>query len=198
MSNYPCAVILLAAGLSKRMGREKAFLTFDQKKTFLSQLMEVYVSNCNRLIIVKNSISENWDSLNIPAETRIITNDKIELGRSYSIFLALQEVKDYTYVFLQNIDNPFTDNKLIKVLLQNKEKADYLYPKYKEKGGHPLLLNRRVMDKFIETYSPSFHLRNFLDSFSSLGIEVENELFSLNINTPEDYEHFLKTKNNHI
>ena len=184
----PCNAIILSAGQSSRMKREKALLAFDEKHTFIEKIISTYTKVCNELVlIVHKSLSQHLLQTGIAKDVKIIVNDKIKLGRNYSILLGLNSINIEHPTFIQNIDNPFTDKHLLLSLLENIAFYDYCFPVSQGKGGHPVLLSSRLQKSFVSDYSDDLHFRHFLESYSKYELHVNTAKYSANINTAAAY-----------
>ena len=186
--NQP-AVIILAAGLSERMGKQKYNLNFSEEDTFLEHIIHVY-----RRFIVSGLVIVVNESLNLEAfkddeSVKIVVNNKLEYGRFYSVQLGLQELKN-TSVFIQNIDNPFVNAGLLMSLLNGIGLADFAVPVYERRGGHPVLLSSRIIEPMANDFKNNSHLNDVLKSFIRQDVIVNDPYIGMNINTPEDYQKY--------
>ena len=188
MVNQP-AVIILAAGMSERMGKQKCNLNFSEEETFLDHIIHIY-----RRFVVSELVMVVNESLNLEAfqddeSVKIIVNNKLEYGRFYSVQLGLQELKN-TSVFIQNIDNPFVNTGLLMSLLNGIGLADFAVPVYERKGGHPVLLTPKVIEPVVNDFKNTSHFNDVLKSFNRQDVFVNDPYIGVNINTPEDYQKY--------
>ncbi len=185
----PVAAIILSAGNSSRMGREKALLPYGNGLTFAGQLIRTYTGfGCRPVTIVVN------ESYNQPMAgdgvVNFILNCNVDMGRSHSIHLGLQEIPAGLPCFIQNIDNPFTDGLLLQEMIVNLTTEGYVVPEYNGKGGHPVLLSSRITDH-LRKMDDIGNLREELRHFSRTAIASKDERILRNINTPGDYLKFV-------
>ena len=97
------SAILLAAGLSKRMGRDKLLLDYNGKSLLQHSVdllsgLPVY----ERIVITSKT---RYESVILPSEISALINDKPETGISGSIKICLEAAKGTHYLFL-NADQP--------------------------------------------------------------------------------------------
>ncbi|ALO16348.1 Molybdenum cofactor cytidylyltransferase [Salinivirga cyanobacteriivorans] len=190
---YPA--IIMAAGFSSRMGTQKMFLPFTTHECFLSRLIAVYESyGSKEVVLVVNSqgaehIQKNF---NLAGNIRIIKNPHPEWQKFYSLQLACQILTNTEAVFVQNIDNPFTNAEVLMILEKAAGKGDYILPEYRNTGGHPFLISSHVIRQVAEHQNPQEHLKFFLKQFKTLRLPVQNHEILANINTPEAYEQWFK------
>lgn len=190
-----CAVIILSAGESSRMGTHKALLKFDKNITFIEQITNVYTEfGCRKIVIVANP--ENYpliNSKNLKAE--IIVNQDFKKGRFLSIQTGASLVNDYDYVFLHNIDNPFITTEILNKLYTEKQNNCYISPVYKTKGGHPILLHRSIIAQIQMKKTQIQNFKSFLQPFCRKNVLINDTKILININTIEQYNNFINKKN---
>jgi len=188
-------VIILAGGSSDRMKHPKPFLPFDSQLTFIEKIvLEYHNFVCSEVIIVLNKELNNqpWDknSSNISSKTSIILNNHSDFGRFYSIQLGAKALQNVENCFIQNIDNPFIDQYLLKKIYTSRVNNGYVVPMYLEKGGHPILISSNVIQSIIEEKNVYINFKEKLKHFKRKSISVENKKILANINTIEDYRFY--------
>ncbi|MCD4792791.1 MAG: NTP transferase domain-containing protein [Bacteroidales bacterium] len=185
------SVIILAAGFSSRMKQAKFALKFDEKITFLEKIVQEYdVFGCKEIIAVMNSEGialKNKLNLCFPENVKFILNKYPERERFYSLQTGLKAMKDSSYVFIQNIDNPFVDQDILTLLYEHRKKADYIAPTFKAKGGHPILISNIISKKIIKEVSYNINLKEYLNKFAKFKFQINNNKILLNINNKQDY-----------
>jgi len=158
--------IILAAGLSNRMGKKKPLLQFNDELTFLEKIVSVYKSwgiekpvvVVNRDVLFKvNQLKSQWLE-----DCKFVLNQYPDYGRFYSIKVGLEKVKYNSPVFIQNVDNPFVNQCILQLLFDQLAKDDFAVPVYKGKGGHPVLLSEKVITDIIAEKEHGLNLRDFL------------------------------------
>jgi len=193
------SVIILAGGSSSRFGVPKPFLLYDRNLTFLEKIVNVYRGfNCRDIILVLNqNHSEKYTSYfseYFRSEIKVIYNSKTELGRFYSLKLGASSVSDPEYCFIQNIDNPFTDSITLQNLYNSRKIDSYISPVYLNRGGHPVLISGIIIDMIKKEKNINLNIKDFLNRFNKITVDVENAKILANINTPGDYnDYFNKT-----
>lgn len=187
-----CAVLITAAGFSDRMGSHKALLKFNGKLTFLEKLIETYTTfGCNRIAItVNDDLFKSIKHINNQNITFVV-NQNPELERLHSIQLGLQVLNQYDFCFLQPIDNPFTELKILKSLYKQRNHNHYLVPSFNEKGGHPILINKKIINHLCTNDLHNQKLKEVLKQFNRKNIQTNNKSILYNINTLEDYQNII-------
>ncbi|HRW62390.1 MAG TPA: NTP transferase domain-containing protein [Bacteroidales bacterium] len=188
------SVIILSAGKSERMGTPKPALKFDESQTFIEHISFEYQQfGCKEIIIVLNKENHTFlNDLNIklPSNCKIIINNHPEWHRFYSLKTGVKSLKEINYVFVHNVDNPFVNQEVLNELLNHSDKADYIVPEFEGKGGHPFLLSPKIILEITQTNKNEMHLKDFLNQYSKLKIQVNEESILVNINTLEDYKKY--------
>jgi len=126
------AVVILAAGISERMGNQKSSLPFSEEETFLDHIIHVYQKFVVSEIIIVVNESFDPETISHDDSIKVIVNDKLEYGRFYSVQLGLKELKS-SAVFIQNIDNPFVNTGLLMSLQKGIGLADFAVSVYERK-----------------------------------------------------------------
>lgn len=188
------SAIILAAGKSERMGTDKLFLKHTNGKYFIEHIADEYFKfGCEPIIVVVNATSRNskpFKKLKLPPAATIITNGNPDLGRFYSLQLALKSEAIKDWAFVHNIDNPFCSNDLLKAMMNNADNFDYLVPSYRGKGGHPILISKCVATGAVNAANNEI-LNKYLKQFRGNKLAIDSDLILLNINTMSDYLLFL-------
>jgi CTP:molybdopterin cytidylyltransferase MocA len=185
--------LILAGGHSSRMGYPKPWLQFDKGKTFLEQIVNLYL-NCKikRIVIVLNHkyYSPEWSAIieKIEKSASIILNHKVEKGRLFSIFTGLQELKASDYIFIHNIDNPFIKVDQIQKLQRHPTPEGVTIPAYHGKGGHPVLISQKLSHYILELSDLTPTLKDIFMKFKRYKIELDNQNILINLNTESAYK----------
>ena len=149
---------ILAAGMSRRMGKENKLLKKINNNTILNQtLMNHIESKVNSINLIlghqKDIILKYIDQNNI----FIIENNNYESGMLSSILKINENISDETIGILISLaDMPFVTsddiNKLIKIFNENNQKTICI-PENKGKLGNPILLPKEIYKDLIKDIS---------------------------------------------
>jgi molybdenum cofactor cytidylyltransferase len=193
--NY--SVIILAAGISSRMGMPKFSLKFNKDFTFLGNIISEYRAfSCTELVVVVNDEGALYlDEYKMCMEgaVKIAVNSHPEWERFYSLKTGLKVLDNINQqVFIHNVDNPFVNQAVLEALTEKSLDADYVSPVYKGRGGHPILLSERILADIISEKHNQLDFREYLNRYSKKMVEVDDKNVLVNINTPEEYKNLLE------
>jgi len=180
------AALILAAGLSERMGMPKHELWFSEESTFLEHIIQVYQKFVALQIVLVINDRDVFGRFLYEEDLKIVINKNPEFGRFHSIQLGLKEINDAP-VFIQNIDNPFVSPGLLMTLEKGIEEADFAVPVHDGKGGHPVLLSQKIIQKVVGNYQQDMKLNDVLKHFERKDVPMHDPYILVNINTEEDY-----------
>jgi molybdenum cofactor cytidylyltransferase len=147
------SAILLGAGESKRMGRDKLLLPWGKKTIFDHCLETLLRSEVKEVIVV---INERLKKVIHPVHTKkmkVIINPHYKRGMSTSIRRGVRAVNPRSDGILIALgDQPFiktrTINAMVKAFVQGKE--GIMVPSFKGKRGHPVIFHRKFKKELLE------------------------------------------------
>ena len=190
------SVLILAAGTSGRMGRLKAFLPFDQHRCFLEKIIDEYFDfGISELIVVLNDNGmRTFEKMNFKKKPAVkaVLNAYPEKERFFSVQTGLAALSALDAVFLHNVDNPFINKEVLHKLLKHIAPETYVVPVFDNSGGHPVLLSKEIVSNLISVSDYTLNLKTLLHRYATTRIPVDDEMILVNINTPEDYEYYVK------
>jgi molybdenum cofactor cytidylyltransferase len=200
------AGLILAAGESSRMGREKALMPWPpipagqapSRETFLSAAIRS-LSRATEFVVVVVGENETALAPIIYANgASLVVNPDPRRGQFSSLQVGLREVlnhgRDAAMVTL--VDRPPVSSATIDILRQAFSSADQniwtVVPEFSGKHGHPYLASREMIEAFLRV--PATSTARDIEHQNHKHIQyiaVDDPLIALNINTPEDYAKLL-------
>ncbi len=190
-----CSVIILAAGRSSRMGKPKFLLELDNGTSFLEYIVRQYeeFGIVNIVVVLNNDgiIQIKKYPQILTHKAQIVLNKHPEYGRFYSIKTGLQFCKT-DFVFIHNVDNPFAKKKVLDKIYDAIIEADVIKPIIDGKGGHPVLISRKVIDFIVHEKQNDLNLNEVLQRFTTKRVEVQDNSILLNINSHNEFVEFMK------
>ncbi|MCX6155832.1 MAG: NTP transferase domain-containing protein [Candidatus Kapabacteria bacterium] len=190
--------IILAAGLSERMLYPKPLLNYNENILFIEKIISEYQNfNCDEIIIVLNhtvldklSQRDRWKAIYNDNRVKIAINKYPENGRFGSIKIGVAALKENNYCFIQNCDNPFVNRGILQMLSNSAAEADYIVPVYQGRGGHPALINSKIISKIMTHSEDDLDFRLLLAEFKKKNIEFDDDSILININNNNEYKKY--------
>jgi len=196
------AGVILAAGDSSRMGRDKALLAWPpipagqppSSHTFLSAAIRSLSSAADFVVVVVGKNEELLAPIIYARGATLAVNPDPARGQFSSLQVGLREVlnhgRDAAMVTL--VDRPPVSMATIQTLRSAFQAADQntwaLVPEFSGKHGHPYLIGREMIEAFLRV--PATAIARDIEHAHQQHIQyvdVDDPLVALNINTPEDY-----------
>jgi molybdenum cofactor cytidylyltransferase len=192
----PTAGIVLAAGMSTRLGQPKHLVQVDGKTLLARVVSAALESELSEVVVVLGHESARvlaaLGSLGRHERLRTVVNDKYEDGMAGSLQAGLLLVKErYPAVMFLLGDQPLIDCATINLLLRRFWSADkdICVPKQGERRGNPVCFCRRFYEQILgirgDTGAREIILRHPQDV---LWIEIDSPSFFLDIDCAEDLE----------
>lgn len=195
------AGVILAAGQSSRMGRDKALLPWPPvgnnlpcKDTFLSAAIRSLADATDFVVVVAGENEAALAPIVYANGATLARNPDPSRGQFSSLRVGLQELlnrgRDAAMVTL--VDRPPANWATVQKLRQTFEQAPdsvwAVVPEYSGKHGHPYVAGREMIERFLRE-PPMGNARNVEHRFQShvQYLAVEDPFVALNINTPEEY-----------
>ncbi len=190
--------IVLAAGLSTRMGTQKLLLPFEGKTIIEKVVENILNSGVTKVMVVLGSdhtqIAETLKSWPV----NFVLNENFREGMHTSVIIgvkALPEEAKAVMIFLG--DQPFISVKVVEIVVEawkNSGKG-IVIPLFDGKRGHPPLFDLKYKDE-LSKLDPETGLRTIAQKFPDDICEVETFSPEIvrDIDTPEDYSKELGSK----
>lgn len=200
IKNYKTAGIIVAAGLSTRMGDFKPLMLLQNKLTIIeTTIKKILEAQIDYIILVLGFRGCEIEKIvkNIP-QIRIVYNVKYEhTDMMYSIQLALKELQKYEInaFYVLPGDMPLLDSgtfiKLKEALIISNMKV--IIPKYLGKKAHPPIFDISCRDHLLN-FTKDGGLREAMKFFSNetLYLSIEDEGSIIDIDTKQDFKKALK------
>ena len=189
------AGVILAAGESSRMGRDKALLPWHGK-TFLQAHIEVLYPHTELVIVVAGKNHAALAPVVYATGAFLIENPSPDLGQFSSLQVGLHEVlnrgRDAAIIGL--VDRPPCKSQTV-AFLRERFLAVYpegkwaVVPEFGGKHGHPIVAGREMIEAFLK--APVTSNARDVEHVAQKQIEyvpVPDPAVVMNVDTPEDYE----------
>ncbi len=196
------AGLILAAGASTRMGRDKALLPWPPRSlsgTFLSAAMDSLAPSCDFTLVVAGT---NIESLRPIVDARsgfIVQNIEPARGQFSSLRVGLQEVlnRGWDGAIITLVDRPAAERETVMALKQHflrglgrgGEELWSVVPEYAGRHGHPFVIGREMMEAFLRAPGSSTAREVEHAHQAHIGyFAVADPNVIANVDTREDYE----------
>ena len=190
--------IILAAGESSRMGRDKALLPWPPSSTsdtFLSATIRLFFSHVDVVLVVVGKNEVALAPIVYANGASLVVNPDPARGQFSSLRIGLHEVlnRGSDAAMITLVDRPPVRMETIETLEAAFEQATAhrkwaVIPEYQGKHGHPILLGREMLEAFLK--APETSNAQAVEHAHQSEIEyvpVDDPLVTLNIDTPEQY-----------
>src|ERR1700691_5626326 len=196
------AGVILAAGESTRMGRDKAMLPWPplfagqsaSNDTLLSAAIRSLSSATDFALVVVGKNEAALAPVIYSNGASLVVNRDPDRGQFSSLQVGLQEVlshgRDAAMVTL--VDRPPVKPATLQILCSTfgGTESDIwaVVPEYNGKHGHPYLVAREMIEAFLQA-PPSANARDIEhENLQHVAyVAVDDPLVTLNVDTPEEY-----------
>lgn len=186
-----CAVIL-AAGMSRRMGQPKLILPWGQG-TVITQIVSVLVAaGVTKIIVVTGAYKDLLEKVLQGYPVELVWNaryaeDQMLLSLQTGLSRAPSEAQA---AFVVIGDQPQIQKEVFLKLMSaySQNRPGLVVPSYQMRRGHPWLVDRSLWPDLLNQTAET-RLRDWLNQNSARirYIEVDSESILRDLDTPEDY-----------
>lgn len=205
MQQKKIGAVILAAGMSKRMGEPKLLLSLNGKPLFLHAVDLAQTVGLTPIVLVVGEQEENIRRHLAEREgINVLRNEDFGGGMGSSLkkgikWMAQQEV---AASFVMLADQPFIPTEVIADMLDcyHQERANRFLifrPIYQEQVGHPILFDSTLFREFEQLEGDiggKLIIARHTDRQKY--VPFENSSWNIDIDTPEDYKKIGKKGNN--
>jgi len=185
-----CAIVL-AAGLSRRMGVQKLLLRFGGKTVIAHIVDQLLESTVDKVYVVTGHQAERISRELSGRPVSIVNNPDYESGMLSSVRCGLRALPEQCQGVLVALgDQPSITSKLVDRMLQSFAAAEkrILVPFYDGKRGHPILFSEVYREEILTRYD-NVGLRGLLhahpDEVFELAVSTSAVLSDMDF--PQDY-----------
>ncbi|HEX8523804.1 MAG TPA: nucleotidyltransferase family protein [Tepidisphaeraceae bacterium] len=188
------AAVVLAAGMSRRMGEPKALLPLGDQPLIQHVVQSVRaVREISSIVVVTGNRADEVAAAVECSIARFVHNDAHETAAMLSsIQIGLTAVGEGVGAAVVALgDQPLIASATIAALINTWRESDALAvrPRYQSKRGHPVVLDRRAIrdvlalgaDETLKDYLAQ-HERDVIE------LDVDDPMITFDVDTPADYE----------
>jgi len=179
--------IVLAAGMSSRMGEPKALLDWGGEPLIAYQVNQLHEAGVDEVIVVLGHRADEIQRQMRALRCRVMFNALFHAGRAGSLRIGAKAVtRDADTIVIVNVDQP-RPASLIRALL-DAHNGTATIPTFEGRRGHPVVVAGSLREELMRAADETGGLRGVLEAHATEITEVPcDDLVELDLNTPDDY-----------
>jgi molybdenum cofactor cytidylyltransferase len=189
----PVGAIVLAAGMSRRMGQSKILLPWSGRKTIIEHIIEqLLLSRLDHITVVTGYRSDEVKRLAEKLGVDVVYNPFYETGEMLSsLKIGLKAMPPHIAASMIVLgDQPRLQPKVIsQVLMAYAEgEGDIVAPSYQMRRGHPILISRRFWPELLalpDGGAPRDVINAHQNRIAYVNVDTDSILGD--VDTPQDY-----------
>lgn len=194
-SNAEVTAVVLAAGLSERMGCFKPLLPLGADRTIVRVVKFFRAAGVGDILVVAGHRASEVRQAVDPLDVRCVENPDYRAGMFSSVLTGIDALTGQCRAFfIHPADIPLVRPQTVRRLAAAFEKASVqiLYPTFGGRRGHPTLIGTGLVPG-IQQWSGAGGLKAFLrrHDTESFELPVADEGVLLDLDTPADYRRML-------
>lgn len=191
----PCGIIL-AAGLSSRLGRNKLLLPMGSKPIVVWTVENALASPLDEVIAVTGYQRESVEAALLHLPVRTVYNPHYAQGQSTSLKTGVRAASPWTECFVFFLgDQPLIGSEVVTALLERfrRNGAPLVVPVFAGKRGNPVLVSAKLRGELLSLTGDA-GARPLLEAHadSLAEVEVQTPAVRMDVDREEDYEACLK------
>ena len=190
--------LLLAAGLSQRMGALKALLPWQGTSLLAYQASTLQRAGLNPVLVVLGHRAEELKP-HVPSDAgvRYLLNPDYLQGKTTSLKTGLiaLDPSETDAVLVLNVDQPRSPQTLDVILREHRQSTPHLItiPRYRGKGGHPIILSLKLLDEIVGVSEEDQGLKGVVRRHGKDThiVEMRSNEVLMDLNSEKDYQEAL-------
>lgn len=190
MENIPVAGIILAAGRSRRMGRDKLLLPWQEKPVLQHVIDAASASSLSPLLLVVNQENTVLCNHINPGACRLIRHRGEVYSDSLRAGLGALTADCGGAMFLLG-DQPLVTGATIEKLVRafQEEPVRWVAPLFQGRRGNPVIAPAGWFDRILALQGDTGPRRHLRDPAARLNlVDVDDAGVVFDVDTPEDYQ----------
>lgn len=193
--------ILLAAGLSTRMGEPKQLLPFKGSTIIETVVNNMLQAKFQEVIVVIGHCADKIQPLLNQLPVKIVVNPNYHEGMLTSAQEGIRSIKhnntcNQSSFSIMLVDQPQITSKLIDIVIDAYGHTDkgIVLPSYNYRRGHPVIFHHKYADDILALDTDSGGVRSLFNKYSQdiHYVDVDTDAVLRDIDYREDYKMALK------
>ncbi|MEM2703402.1 MAG: nucleotidyltransferase family protein [Candidatus Bathyarchaeia archaeon] len=187
------SLIILAAGLSTRFGRNKLLEKIGNTTIIERVVKSAISSKANEVIVVLGYQSRKVKESLKDSNCKFVFNENFEIGQSSSVKAGVKLVIGYAdaVMILPGDIALITSTSINKVIEEyEKNRSPIVVASYKGRMGHPILLDKVLFDEIMEINEETMGLKAIVNKYRNLikKVEVDSDEVLIDVDKEEDVQ----------
>ncbi len=185
--------VVLAAGISDRMGATKQLLPWGERTVLGQTLVNLQKSRIDNILAVVGHQAEAVETVARNHSVATIFNANYEAGEMLgSLQIAVKQLpSNISAVLVVLADQPMVSSEIVDLLLERywQGNADLIAPVFEGRRGNPVLIGRRFFRELLDLdpgLAPRHILQRHPDELAL--VETNSPVVLQDLDRPEDYE----------
>jgi molybdenum cofactor cytidylyltransferase len=186
------SAILLAAGESTRMGRQKALVAWEGTTLLEYQLTQLSsIDEIEQIVVVTGHNPEGISAIAARfARACIAYNEQYATGKVSSILAGLRALSaDADAIMLLAVDQPRPAGILRTLLVRHaEERTAITVPSRNGRRGHPIVFSRALLPELLAISEASLGIRAVMRDHTAdtIEVEIDDPAIHVDLNRPSD------------
>ena len=195
------AIIILAAGKSKRLGSPKQLLQYKGKGLLQNSVEAALNTNIKPVIVITGANASLIEKELINYPVKQVLNENWEDGMASSILCGLtyaeNTIPDLDAVMFLACDQPFVDGDLLNNLIEKQKEtgAPITASSYEEVVGIPAIFHKSIFPE-LKTMQGDSGAKKIISHYADKTVTLSFQQGKIDIDTKIDYENLLKAVSN--
>jgi molybdenum cofactor cytidylyltransferase len=188
--------IVLAAGESRRMGKSKPLLKFNDEN-FLDHIITVLKSSdVDEITVVLGAEAERVKKSVDLSKVSVVMNQEYQKGQLSSLIAALKQIPHHARaILLCLVDHPFITSELVNDIIRKfgETGSPIIVPVYKKERGHPALFSDALFEELLNApIDKGARYVVYSNEDKVLELETSERGARIGVDTPEEYKSYFK------
>ncbi len=189
----PIGAIVLAAGMSTRMGEMKVLLPWLDGRTIIEHIIhQLHLARVDYIVVVTGHQSREVQNQVKPLGVEVAKNEAYKTGEMLSSVKAgLRAMPDHIAAAMIVLgDQPRIQAKTVHMVMgaYAEGQGDLVAPSYDMRRGHPILIDRRYWQQFLNLPDDAWPREVIKANADKIAyVIVDNDSVLRDVDTPEAY-----------